>query len=181
MPAGITTSVAPDSKPTRTIAVLDFDWTPPKAPEKETGIWVVSAEHAGQAVADQVTTLIVGVPGYNVLERTALRRILQEHDLTATGIVERGNYKEVSALLGADSVVVGQVTAYSVGGWGPFAGCTAAFGARMVDADTGMTLWVLNGSRERGGLQPGMCVAEMISDIRPHFHAMLKRNRPKVR
>lgn len=177
MPKGMTLSVAPDAKPERTVAVLDFDWTPPKAPEKESGIWVISAEDAGQAVADQISSLIVGVPGYAVLERTALRRILHENDLTAAGVVKRGDYKRVGQLLGADSLVVGQVTAYSVGGWGPFGGSTAAFGARMVDVDTGITLWVLNGTRERGGVQPGMGMAEMMNEIRPHFHRQLKQNR----
>ncbi|MEW6252925.1 MAG: CsgG/HfaB family protein [Planctomycetota bacterium] len=176
-PPGVTMSVAADPKPQRTIAILDFDWTAPKPPPKESSVWLVSAEDAGQAVADQVAALIVGVPGYSVLERTALRKILAEHDLSAAGIVQSGDYKRVGRLVNADSLVVGQVTTYSVGGWGPFAAATAAFGARMVDAESGVTLWVINGTRERGGLQPGMCVAEMVTEIRPHFHKLLKRNR----
>lgn len=180
-PAGTNVSVSSDSRPARTIAVLDLEWKAPEGPPKETGVYAVSPPDAGSAVADQISSLLIGVQGYRLVERTQLRRLLSESDLRMADIVEKGEYRRVGKLVGADTVVVGQVTAYSVGGWGPFALATAAFGARAVDVDTGEVLWVINGSRKIDYcVEPGLCVAQIIEGIKPRFLSLLRENRPQA-
>jgi hypothetical protein len=51
--------------------------------------------------------------GYSLVERRDLDRLLAEHKLSRTGVLDPLTARQIGKVLGVDAIVVGQVTAYS--------------------------------------------------------------------
>lgn len=65
----------------------------------------------GRFAADQLSVSMVIVrSNYTVLDRQSLKKILEEHKLTASGLVEAENQKKLGQFSGADFLVLGTVT-----------------------------------------------------------------------
>ena len=117
----------------------------------------------GEAVASFLAESLVGCSAYRVIERSKLKAVLQEHNLSTVEIIERKGFKEVGRLLGADLVVVGNVNRYcQVGGLWFFA--DVSFSARCVDIATGEILWSASPSVQAFGSVPEY-TKKMCSDI----------------
>jgi TolB-like protein len=62
----------------------------------------------GKYVAEQLTiNLVLEKQGFSVLDRANLRKILAEHKLTATGLVDPENAKKLGMFAGVDALVLG--------------------------------------------------------------------------
>ena len=65
----------------------------------------------GKYVAEQLTVDLVMVRhDFSVLDRGNLRKILAEHKLTATGLVDPDNAKKLAQFSGVDAIILGTVT-----------------------------------------------------------------------
>jgi TolB-like protein len=65
----------------------------------------------GKYVAEQLTVDLVMVrQDFSVLDRANLRKILAEHKLTATGLVDPDNAKKLGQFAGVDAIILGTVT-----------------------------------------------------------------------
>jgi TolB-like protein len=65
----------------------------------------------GKYVAEQLTVDLVMVRhDFSVLDRGNLRKILAEHKLTATGLVDPDNAKKLGQFAGVDAIILGTVT-----------------------------------------------------------------------
>lgn len=64
----------------------------------------------GKYIAEELTVnLVIGKRDYSVLDRANLRKILAEHKLTATGLVDPENAKKLGQFAGVDALIMGSI------------------------------------------------------------------------
>ena len=149
------------------VAVFDFD-----SSAAQTGIVIpffqTSSPNRGKAVADLLLTRLVQDGIVNVIERSALDKLLAEQNLSNSDRVDSQSAAKIGKILGVDAVIVGTVTHYifedkTTGGGPssvPFAGIRNRYNtkhdmkgrvqisARLVSPDTAEVLAVAEGIGE---------------------------------
>ncbi len=68
---------------------------------------------AGSEASSKVTTGLVSNGHYQVIERTQLNRVLQEHSLAMSGLIDETKAVEIGKLLGVEALMLGSAS-YSV-------------------------------------------------------------------
>jgi tetratricopeptide (TPR) repeat protein len=68
----------------------------------------------GDIVADKFTNQLWATNYFSVLERKELQKILEEHALQMSGVVNDSTIVEFGRILGVDALIVGSVSAYQV-------------------------------------------------------------------
>jgi TolB-like protein len=64
----------------------------------------------GKYIAEQLTVnLVISKKDFSVLDRANLRRILAEHKLTATGLIDPENAKKLGMFAGVDALIMGTI------------------------------------------------------------------------
>jgi hypothetical protein len=64
----------------------------------------------GKYIAEELTVnLVMGKRDFSVLDRANLRKILAEHKLTATGLVDPENAKKLGQFAGVDALIMGTI------------------------------------------------------------------------
>jgi tetratricopeptide (TPR) repeat protein len=66
----------------------------------------------GGVVADKFTGQLWGTGYFSMLERKELQKVLEEHALQMSGVIDDSTIVEFGKILGVDGMVVGSVTAY---------------------------------------------------------------------
>jgi hypothetical protein len=123
----------------RRLAVLPFTDAKGESGSNTFILWATESNN-GEAVAGYLAEALVTCECYRVVERSQLKAILEEHDLTGSNLIEKKGYKEAGRLLGADALVIGNVNRYTqTSGLWFFA--EASFSARCIDIRTGEILW----------------------------------------
>lgn len=89
------------TKQVKRITVLDF--TDLQGNTNELGRYL--AEHLS-------ISLVTSGPGFSVIDRGNLKRILEEHKLSAAGLVDPENAKKLGQFAGVDAIILGTVTAF---------------------------------------------------------------------
>jgi hypothetical protein len=87
----------PATRPTTTltVALLDFSTDTPGSPD------------LGSQLSDVLTASLGGQPGYTLVDRSSLTRVLKEHELSLTGIVDPEQGTKIGKLVGAKILVTG--------------------------------------------------------------------------
>ena len=141
------------NKPSMTVAVLPFEQSEPPPSHAET-LWMgVFAKDTGGMLSDTFTTELMRVPGFKVVERSQLKKILAEQDLSLTELMAKKSAQDIGHMLGVDAVVMGTVgdvfagTTFIPGS----AVCHFSYSVRMVDTQTGIVLIGTSVSRQIGG------------------------------
>jgi len=126
----------------------------------------------GQEVAD-IVALEFLKQGYNVIERSQLRHILQEEKLKQVGLTEEA--KSVLRLSGISAIIMGSVSRYDCRPSGiilPFMGtfipmntsdCHASLSLKMLDVQTGQVIWAANGSHSVNDV--GMTASKVLRQV----------------
>jgi len=124
------------------IAVLPFKASSPgSVPNGAVGGGAtVTVANGGEAVADQMSSALMGVPGLQVIERTQLKRILEEHNLALADLAEATDLHKLKGMLLVQGLVLGTVTEYCNWQGGVNWGATVSFNGRLVDVETGQVL-----------------------------------------
>ena len=86
------------------------------------------AEFVGQTIAEIVRTELVGTDKFMVLERGALQKVLEEQQLSISGIADEGTAVKVGKLVGAKFIVVGSISKL---------GESYILNSRLVDVESG--------------------------------------------
>jgi curli biogenesis system outer membrane secretion channel CsgG len=127
-----------------------------------------SNQDVGRGIVDMLINQLVNDGTYRVIERTAIDKILKEQNFSNSDRVNAASAAKIGALLGADVIVVGNVTqfgrddkSYGAGGaggrWGTYglgglgikkAKAVVEVTARMVDVNTGEILASATGHGE---------------------------------
>ena len=163
-------------EPKMRIAVLDFDWSPPTGTVNP-GHTVQSAPNAGKYVADSLSSHLLQMDCFEVLERSRIAQLLREKDLTQADVVSRGMYKEVGQFLGVDYLVLGTVNTYTAWARGEFHGHIVSFTSRCVDVRSSKVVWTLGGRADigpLGPLDPARGLALILNDAIPKLRSGLK-------
>jgi len=136
-----------------TVAVLPFEQGEPPPSHQET-LWMgVFAKDTGGMLSDTFATELMRVPGFRIVERSQLKKILEEQDLSLTELIAKKSAQDIGHLLGVDAVVMGTVgdvfagTTFIPGS----AVCHFSYSIRMVDTRTGIVLIGTTVSRQIGG------------------------------
>lgn len=82
----------------------------------------------GKFVAEELTTRLFITKKFEVIERELLNKVLQEHKLNLTGIIDQATAKELGKIIGVDAIVTGTITDF---------GKTAKINARLIATETG--------------------------------------------
>ncbi len=70
--------------------------------------------NSGQLAANILNSKLLNSGYFEVLERQKLKDIMQEYQLSMSGVVDPEKAKQVGKMLGVDGIITGVVTAYSV-------------------------------------------------------------------
>jgi curli biogenesis system outer membrane secretion channel CsgG len=125
--------------------------SPTPGESKYAGYWggkgtTKTLENSGQIVADAITAALVGIKNVTLIERSQLEKILTEHELTMTGIVNSPDLEVLGKIFPVDALIFGTVSACynwnEAGNWGSI----VAYNARLVDVHTGKILFTLTGA-----------------------------------
>lgn len=87
----------------------------------------------GKFIAEELTTRLFTTQKFEVVERQLLNKVLQEHKLNLTGIIDAGSAKELGKILGVDAVVSGTITDLDK---------TVKINSRLIATETGTILSV---------------------------------------
>ena len=123
------------------VAILDFDF---KAGKDVSSLFygAGSSKNAGKMIADLLTEEIMSIPGVVVVERSKLIKILEEKQLSISGLLESDKLAEVAELAGIDTLVVGSVgDASAVNILVVLQESVVAFQARCIRVSDGVVLW----------------------------------------
>jgi curli biogenesis system outer membrane secretion channel CsgG len=163
----------------RRVAILPFEGTSVEKTVQEYYGWGMgSFENNGEIISDMLTTEMMNIPTFEYLERSQIRRILQEHNLSLTQLVNDKTACEVGKLLGVDAVILGKV--HDVHNeWDAWQKrCKVAFSARMVDTKTGTVLWSATVDRSEGYCDALKVAREECGKIVTELTMKLKRETP---
>jgi len=130
----------------QTIAVLDF-----KNKSSYSGRWRI-----GRGIADILTTELVKIKLFKVIERSKLKSILKEQELGASGLVVSKMAPKLGKLLGAKYLITGSVNEYgrskggiSFGGFGiKSQTARVACDFRVINTETGEIVFADSGKGE---------------------------------
>lgn len=109
---------------------------------------------AGQEVSDTIGLEFIK-RGFNVIERSQLRAVIDEEALVQSGLIESA--KSALKISGVNSIVVGSISSYNCRPCIIAAGslalstnnCHVSLSMKMLDVQTGDILWAANGAHSR--------------------------------
>ena len=90
-----------DIPPGKKLAVLDF-------------VSYSDYPESGRALASTLIAKLMPTGYYDIIERTQIQNVIRELKFATTDYVDPNNAKRIGRLVGADYVIVGEVTAYDV-------------------------------------------------------------------
>jgi len=130
------------------VAVLAFD---------NNSTLAIFGDRLGLAAADELTTQLVQTGEFSVVERQQIDAVLSEQKLSMSGAVDAATAAKIGKLLGAQAVIVGSITQFSLdtksAGIGRFAAtyteAESVLDARLVNTTTGEIIAVADGSGKK--------------------------------
>jgi curli biogenesis system outer membrane secretion channel CsgG len=130
------------------IAILAFE---------NNSTWSYWGDRLGLAASDEMTTQLVKSGEFAVIERQQIDAILAEQKMGAAGLVDPATAARVGKLLGAQAVIVGSITKFSLdrksGGIGPvsasYTEAESELDARLIDTTTGEIKVVAEGAGKK--------------------------------
>ena len=99
------------------------------------------APGSGEIAAESMTTHLLRVNSYEIIERSALEQILKEQKLGVTGAIDLETAAQLGKILGADALVIGAITEYQKRKNMVLPPAKATVTARMVRTQTGVLDW----------------------------------------
>ncbi len=108
----------------------------------------------GTGMADMLTTALFKTGKFNMVERQAIQKVLEEQALGASGAVTQNSAAKLGKLLGAGAIITGSVTEFGVkdgggkiGGLGGMTkGLVSGFGVKSFTARTAIDLRIIDTS-----------------------------------
>jgi curli biogenesis system outer membrane secretion channel CsgG len=120
-------------------------------------------DRLGLAASDEMTTQLVKSNAFTVIERRAIDAVIAEQKLGMSGLVDAATAVRIGKLLGAQAVIIGSITKFSMdtksGGIGrisaSYTEAESELDARLIDTTTGEIKVVAEGSGTKrfGGAQ----------------------------
>ena len=125
------------------VAIMPFEGVPvQKEVEEFNGWWRFNYVNSGEVISDIFTNEMLSLPLFDYIERSQIRKVIEEQNLSMTDWVRSKTAAEMGKLLGVDAVIVGQVhKLYRSRSFLNTQDSYVSFSVRMVDTATGTVLW----------------------------------------
>ena len=88
-------------------------------------------DNLGKIVSEMLTTSFVNSESFKIIEREQLQKVVQEFQLSQSGIIDTSYAKQIGKITGADAIVTGSVTKI---------GNDLRLDARIIDVESGIIL-----------------------------------------
>ena len=88
-------------------------------------------DNLGKIVSEMLTTSFVNSESFKIIEREQLQKVVQEFQLSQSGIIDTSYAKQIGKIAGADAIVTGSVTKI---------GNDLRLDARIIDVESGIIL-----------------------------------------
>ena len=124
------------------IAILDLEYQPIVGKHQDALVVAVSADaNAGRTIASLLANEMSGLDNVTIVERGQVERVMEEQKLQLSGAVSSASAVQIGEMLGADAVIVGEVSDYL--NWTSLIGngTTVSFTIRMTDVKTGKVVF----------------------------------------
>lgn len=153
-----------------TVAVLDLDYEFEEEGTISISKYKSAGKDGGRVVAGILAAELGQLENMSIIERQRIAKVIEEQALHQTGLIDSQSAMEIGKLVGADGVVMGELTDYvaweNVGGYGS----TISFSMRMTDVQTGKVIINAAISRVHVGVEPFSAVQlttkELIENIK---------------
>lgn len=89
------------------------------------------AQKQAMSVTDKLVTQLVNLRRFEVMERTALEKVLKEHTLQSSGVVDEKTAVKMGKVVGADAIILGEINIQAN---------FAKVSARVIDTETSQTI-----------------------------------------
>ena len=150
--------------------------------------------HSGAAVSDAFVRQLMR-RGIQVIERSRMRGILQEINLSRDGYISPETSKKMGRIYGVDALIMGTVRRYLPERYdviyftNPQTGrvesqmflkdADVGIDARMVDTETGLVIWSNSSDYNAFDIHTAIdhCVSSMLNSLRKFWPAMVKKRR----
>jgi curli biogenesis system outer membrane secretion channel CsgG len=105
--------------------------------------------NVGAAVANAVSPELMNIPNVILIERSQLEKILNEHQLSLSGVVNNPDFTLLGKILPVDALLIGNVTNFTYWHEAESWGASVAYSARLVNIHTGEVLFTINCSAQK--------------------------------
>ena len=102
-------------------------------------------ELIGASVSDLLTTELMKIGRYELIERGQLSAVLGETEVALSGL-SAGQAAQLGKLAGANGVIVGTVSEYETSAQGGETRPVVGVSARLIDTTSGKIIWSINNS-----------------------------------
>ncbi len=102
-------------------------------------------ELIGASVSDLLTTELMKIGRYEMIERGQLSAVLGETEVALSGL-SAGQAAQLGKLVGANGVIVGTVSEYEASAQGGETRPVVGVSARLIDTTSGKIIWSINNS-----------------------------------
>jgi TolB-like protein len=89
------------------------------------------AKKQSLSVTDKLVTQLVNLRRFEVMERSALEKVLKEHTLQSSGVVDEKTAVKMGKVVGADAIILGEINIQAN---------FAKVSARVIDTETSQTI-----------------------------------------
>ena len=118
-------------------------------------------DNLGKIVSEMLTTSFVNSESFKIIEREQLQKIVQEFQLSQSGIIDTSYAKQIGKITGADAIVTGSVT--KIGG-------DLRLDARIIDVESGIILTAEKSEGKVDLKSIGMMTDQIVSNLVNKFY-----------
>ena len=118
-------------------------------------------DNLGKIVSEMLTTSFVNSESFKIIEREQLQKVVQEFQLSLSGIIDTSYAKQIGRITGADAIVTGSVTKI---------GNDLRLDARIIDVESGI---ILSAEKSEGKVEIksiGMMTDRIVTDLVNKFY-----------
>lgn len=141
------------------LAVIDFNYEFQGSGKEGANSYTSAGKDGGRVIANMLASELNKMDDLQILERSAIDKIMEEQKMQVSGVVDESTAVEIGKIIGADAVMLGDVTDYltwtNVTG---LSGSTISFSARMIDVSSSELLVSTSITRIRTAILPAQNV-----------------------
>lgn len=118
-------------------------------------------DNLGQIFTEVLTTSFVKSEAFKIIEREQLRKLLEELQLTQSGIIDTTNAKQIGKMVGADAIVIGNIIKI---------GNDMRLDARIIDVESGIILTAEKSEGKTDIKSIGLMAESIVADLANRFY-----------
>lgn len=134
------------------VAVVDLSYEFEGEGQFGMGHYISGGKDGGRVLAGLLASELSKLDNLNLVERGMMKKVLAEHALQQSGVVDTQTMADLGRMVGADAVIAGELTDYvlwnNIGGYGS----TISFSIRMIDVESGQVILSSAISRARASM-----------------------------